>query len=164
MIEPQQFKIHVLDETLGDIRRRVADFPWHEMPDDGGRACGAKLDYMKELCDYWANHYDWRAQKAALNEFFLLKAPVGDIDIHFIHEKGSGPNPIPLSISISHGWPGSVAEFEDVIKPMTHPEKFGGDPALSFDVVAPSLPGFSNSGRRPVRGDRVGLRAHSITG
>ncbi|MGZ0187063.1 MAG: epoxide hydrolase family protein [Alphaproteobacteria bacterium] len=147
MSEPRQFQIHVPDETLDGIRRRVADFPWHEMPDDGGWAYGANLEYMKELCDYWINHYDWRAQEAGLNEFSQFKAPVDDIEIHFIHEKGSGPNPIPLLIS--HGWPGSVAEFVDVIKPLTHPEQFGGDPALSFDVVAPSLPGFGYSGRPP---------------
>jgi pimeloyl-ACP methyl ester carboxylesterase len=74
-------------------------------------------------------------------------APVDGINIHFIHEKGSGPNPIPLMIS--HGWPGSVAEFQQIIEPLTHPERHGLDPSLSFDVIAPSLPGFGYSGRPP---------------
>ena len=67
------------------------------------------------------------------------------LDIHYIHEKGSGPNPLPLLIS--HGWPGSVYEFMDVIEPLTHPERFGGKPEDSFDVIAPSLPGFAFSGK-----------------
>ncbi len=141
------FKIHVPDETLADIRARVSAFPWHEMPDDGGWDYGANLDYMKELCAYWLNDYDWRKHEAALHEFNHCKADVDGIDLHFIHEKGSGPNPTPLLIS--HGWPGSVHEFMDVIEPLAHPERFGGSEEDAFDVIAPSLPGFAWSGRPP---------------
>jgi microsomal epoxide hydrolase len=141
------FKIHVPDETLADIRARVAAFPWHEMPDDGGWEYGANLDYMKELCAYWVVEYDWRKHEAELNRFQHFKAPVDGIDLHFIREKGSGPNPIPLLIS--HGWPGSVHEFMDVIEPLAHPERFGGNVEDAFDVIAPSLPGFAWSGRPP---------------
>ena len=141
------FKIHVPDETLADIRARVAAFPWHEMPYDGGWEYGANLDYMKELCAYWVDEYDWRKREAELNHFQHFKAPVDGIDLHFIHQKGSGPNPIPLLIS--HGWPGSVHEFMDVIEPLAHPERFGGNVEDAFDVIAPSLPGFAWSGRPP---------------
>lgn len=141
------FKIHVPKETLVDIRARVAAFPWHEMPDDGGWEYGANLDYMKELCAYWVDEYDWRKHEAELNRFQHFKAPVDGIDLHFIREKGSGPNPMPLLIS--HGWPGSVHEFMDVIEPLAHPERFGGNVEDAFDVIAPSLPGFAWSGRPP---------------
>lgn len=143
----QPFCIEVPDETLNDILKRVAAYPWHEMPDDGGWDYGANLDYMKELCAYWVEEFDWRKQEAAINQFSHFKAPVDGIDLHFIHEKGSGPAPMPLLIS--HGWPGSVAEFREIIEPLAHPERFGGRTEDAFNVVAPSLPGFGFSGRPP---------------
>lgn len=141
------FEISVPDDTLAQIRARVEAFPWHEMPDDGGWGYGTNLDYMKELCAYWVTEFDWRKQEAALNRFSHYRAPVDGIDMHFIHEKGSGPSPMPLLIS--HGWPGSVAEFKELIEPLAHPERFGGDVSDAFDVIAPSLPGFAFSGRPP---------------
>jgi microsomal epoxide hydrolase len=141
------FRLDIPDATLDRIRARVADYPWHEMPDDGGWAYGANLEYMKEFCAYWVEEYDWRKHEAAINRFDHFKAPVDGIDIHFIHEKGSGPSPMPLIIS--HGWPGTVVEFLDVIEPLAHPERFGGDAKDAFDVIAPSLPGFGFSGRPP---------------
>jgi microsomal epoxide hydrolase len=143
----RRFVISVPDNTLAQIRARVAAFPWHEMPDDGGWQYGTNLDYMKELCAYWVEEFDWRRQEAALNRFSHYRAPVDGIDMHFIREKGSGPAPMPLLIS--HGWPGSVAEFNELIEPLAHPERFGGDVSDAFDVIAPSLPGFAFSGRPP---------------
>lgn len=145
MTEP--FRVDVCDATLAQIKERVAAFPWHEMPDDGGWDYGTNLDYMKGFCDYWVNDFDWRQHEATLNSFPQFKAQVGGIDLHFIHEKGSGPNPQPLIIS--HGWPGSVVEFLDFIDLLAHPEKHGGSVEDAFDVVAPSLPGFGFSGRPP---------------
>ena len=84
----QPFRIDVPDETLERIRARVAGYPWHEMPDDGGWEYGANLDYMKELCAYWVEAFDWRKQEAAINRFSHFTAPVNSIDLHFIHEKG----------------------------------------------------------------------------
>lgn len=139
------YRIDVSDETLADIHRRVAAFPWHEMPDDGGWAYGANLDYMKELCAYWLEGFDWRKQEAAINHFDHFTVPVDGIGMHFMHEKGSGPNPMPLLIS--HGWPGGVVEFLEVIEPLAHPERFGGRVEDAFHVIAPSLPGFGWSGR-----------------
>ena len=158
------FHIAVPDETLDRIRAKVAGYAWHEMPADGGWAYGTNLDYMKALCAYWLEDFDWRVQEAALNRFAQFTAPVGDIDIHFIHERGSGPAPLPLLIS--HGWPGSVVEFREIIEPLAHPERFGGSEADAFDVVAPSLPGFGFSGKpqRPM-GPRAmaGLFARLMT-
>jgi len=145
MIHP--FRIEVPDKVLDRIRARVAEYPWHEMPDDGGWAYGTNLDYMKELCAYWLDEYDWRTQEAAINGFSHFIAPVYGIDLHFIHEKGSGPAPMPLIIS--HGWPGSIVEFLDIIEPLAHPERFGGSADDAFDVITPSLPGFGFSGRPP---------------
>jgi microsomal epoxide hydrolase len=141
------FKIEVADEIIDAVRTRVAQFPWHEMPDDGGWEYGSNLDYMKELADYWVNDFDWRAQEARLNQFPHFKVEVDGIDMHFIHETGSGDNPTPLIIS--HGWPGTIVEFLEIIEPLAHPERFGGDINDAFTVVAPSLPGFGFSGRPP---------------
>ncbi len=147
MTSIQPFTLAVPDETLAEIRRRVADYPWHEMPDDGGWGYGTNLDYLKEFCAYWVEAYDWRKHEAAINRFDHFTAPVEGIDIHFIHEKGSGQAPMPLILS--HGWPGTVVEFLDFIEPLAHPERFGGDAKDAFDVIAPSLPGFGFSGRPP---------------
>ena len=148
MIHP--FRIDVPDKTLEKIRTQVADYPWHEMPDDGGWAYGTHLGYMKELCAYWVNEFDWRKQEAAINRFSHFIAPVQGIDLHFIQEKSDGPSPLPLIIS--HGWPGSIVEFLDIIQPLAHPQRFGGSEDDAFDVIVPSLPGFGFSGRpgRPI--------------
>jgi len=117
------------------------------MPDDGGWAYGANLPYMQELCAYWLEEYDWRLHETRLNEFPNYKASIDGFDVHFIHEKSSVSSAIPLIIT--HGWPGSVVEFLDVIEPLAHPQRFGGSEADAFHVVAPSLPGFGFSGRPP---------------
>jgi len=145
MASVQPFQIVIPDETLERIRTKVADYPWQEMPPLSGWAYGANLDYMKELCAYWLDEFDWRAQEAEINRFSHFTALVEGLDIHFIHEKGSGPTPRPLLIS--HGWPGSVVEFRNVIEPLAHPERFGGSESDAFDVIAPSLPGFGFSGK-----------------
>ena len=141
------YEINVPDETIEEIKSRVAAFPWHEMPDDGVWEYGTNLDYMKEFCDYWVTKYDWRKQEARINEFANFMTSVDNINIHFIHERGSGPNPKPLIIS--HGWPGTIVEFLDFIDLLAHPENHGGSVEDAFDVVAPSLPGFGFSGRPP---------------
>lgn len=144
-IEP--FSVNYSNESVELIKSRVAAFPWHEMPDDGGWQYGTNLDYMKEICDYWVTQFDWSKQESKINRFSHFITPIDGIDIHFIHEKGSGPNPKPLIIS--HGWPGTIVEFLDVIDILAHPEKYGGNVEDSFDVIAPSLPGFGFSSRPP---------------
>ena len=152
MTDLQPFRIKVPDRAIERIRARVAAYPWHEMPDDGGWDYGTNLAYMKALCAYWVEDFDWRKQEAALNRFPHFIAPVGGLDLHFIHEKGTranGGGSAPLPLLISHGWPGSIVEFLEVIGPLAHPERFGGRAEDAFDVVAPSLPGFGLSGRPP---------------
>jgi microsomal epoxide hydrolase len=105
---------------------------------------------MQRLCAYWVNQYDWRKWEAELNRFPQFIANAGGLDIHFYREDGSGSNPTPLILS--HGWPGSVAEFLDVIGPLSDPRRHGGDPRDAFHVVVPSLPGFGFSGPTRDRG------------
>ena len=148
MIRP--FKINISNKIIEDINTKVTKFPWHEMPDDGGWNYGTNLDYMKEISNYWVNKFNWRKTEEKINKFQNFKTNIDDIDIHFIHEKGSGSNPKPLLLS--HGWPGSILEFLHIIDQLAHPEKFGGKEEDAFDVVVPSLPGFGFSGRpsRPI--------------
>jgi len=112
---------------------------------DGGWQYGANWDYMKELAPYWTTRFDWRKAEEKLNRFPQFIARVEDFDIHFYHVRGRGPRPMPLILT--HGWPGSVVEFQDAIEPLTDPAKSGGSAADSFDVVIPSLPGFSFSSK-----------------
>jgi pimeloyl-ACP methyl ester carboxylesterase len=150
---PQKpFKIEIPQATLDAIRAKVRAYEWHEMPRgsglEGSWAYGANLDFMKDLCAYWTEKYDWRKWETELNKFPQFTAKIEDIDIHFYHVEGSTKRPLILS----HGWPGSVFEFLHVIEPLAHPEKFGGDAKDGFTVVVPSLPGYGFSGKpsRPI--------------
>jgi pimeloyl-ACP methyl ester carboxylesterase len=143
MIKP--FKINITDNELQEIYTKVKNYPWHEMPNDGGWKYGSNLDYMKEISSYWVKDFDWRKHEAKINKFSNFITVVGDIEIHFICEKGSGSNPTPLLLM--HGWPGSVVEFLHIIEKLAHPEKFGGSIEDAFDVIVPSLPGFGFSGK-----------------
>ena len=143
MIKP--FKLDIPDKVLQEIYTKVKNYPWHEMPDDGGWKYGSNLDYMKEISSYWVKDFDWRKHEAEINKFSNFTTVVDDIEMHFIHEKGSGSNPTPLLLM--HGWPGSVVEFLHIIEKLAHPEKFGGNIEDAFDVIVPSLPGFGFSGK-----------------
>jgi hypothetical protein len=108
------FKIDIPDKSLKEIYDKVKKYPWHEMPDDGGWKYGSNLDYMKKISNYWVNDFNWRKHEANINKFSNFITKVNNIDIHFIHEKGSGSNPTPLLLM--HGWPGSIVEFLDIIE------------------------------------------------
>ena len=148
------FTIDVPQKTLDAIAAKVRAYEWHEMPRDDGVeaswAYGANLDFMRELCAYWAEGYDWRGWETELNTYPQFIAPVDGIDLHFYHETGSGPAPKP--IILSHGWPGSVFEFLHIIDQLAHPERHGGSVHDAFTVVVPSLPGYGWSGKpkRPI--------------
>ena len=148
MIKP--FKVEIPEENLKSIYSKVQNYQWHEMPNDGGWEYGTNLDYMKEFTEYWTNKFDWRKTEKKINKFNNFKSKIDGMDIHFIHEKGSGSNPKPLLLS--HGWPGSIVEFLHIIDQLAHPEKFGGKKEDAFDVIVPSLPGFGFSARplRPI--------------
>ena len=142
---PQPFKIHIDDDVLMDLKKRLSNTRWPDEVPGAGWTYGTDLTYMKNLVSYWRDHFDWRKQEAELNHFQQFKVSLDQVDLHFIHEPGQGPNPIPLLIS--HGWPGSVVEFKRLIPMLTNPGRFGGDPHDSFTVVAPSLPGYTLSFR-----------------
>ena len=147
MTPPHSFTLDVSEKTIAEIKKRVAAFLWHEMPDDGGWEYGVNLNYMSEFCAYWVENFDWFKQQDAINRLYHFTTAVDEIDVHFIHEKGSGENANPLIVS--HGWPGSVVEFIDFIDLLAHPERHGGNIEDASDVVAPSLPGFIFSGHPP---------------
>ena len=139
------FKVNISDQIIKDIYDKVKKYPWHEMPNDGGWEYGTNLDYMKEISKYWVSEFDWRKHEKEINKFPNFITEIDNIDIHFIHEKGSGSKPMPLIIS--HGWPGTIVEFLHIIEKLAHPERFGGKEEDAFDVIVPSLPGFGFSGR-----------------
>ncbi|MBR7918456.1 epoxide hydrolase [Burkholderia vietnamiensis] len=134
------FNIEIPDHALADLRRRLRDTrvplltpaaPWQQ---------GVDGAWLRDLTEYWAERFDWRAAERALNRLPQFVADVGGQRVHFIHRRGAGPNPYPLVIT--HGWPGSVFEFDALIERLCDPAAFGGDPHDAFDVVVPSLPGF----------------------
>ena len=139
------FEINFTDVEIQNVKSKVASFPWHEMPKDGGWSFGTNIDYMKNLADYWTKEYDWKSQEVRLNQFPNYKTKVDDLDIHFIIKKSSSPKAIPLILI--HGWPGSIVEFLEIIDPLCEPEKYGNDNEVCFDIIAPSIPGFAFSGK-----------------
>src|SRR5436190_5673882 len=155
-VEP--FHIAVSDAVLADLRERLARTRFPDEIPGSGWTYGTELAYAKEFVAYWRERYDWRRHEAALNAFPQFRARVDDLGIHFNHVKVKGPKPFPLVIT--HGWPGSVAEFTKIIGPLTDPAAHGGDPADAFDVVCPSMPGygFSDHARAP------GMDAEKIAG
>ena len=118
------FKLNVSKDILQEINLKVKNYPWHEMPDDGGWEYGTNLEYMKEISNYWVNTFNWKKQEEEINKFSNYITVVDDIKIHYIVEKGSGLKSTP--ILLMHGWPGSVVEFLHIIQKLAHPEKFGG--------------------------------------
>lgn len=142
---PEPFRLHIRDEAIADLRERLARTRWPDEPPVAPWTTGTSVAYLKELADYWRSGFDWRAEEAKLNAFRQFTVPLAGIEVHFIHEEGKGPAPMPLLIS--HGWPGSVIEFARLIPMLADPARFGGDPADAFTVVAPSLPGYTLSFR-----------------
>ena len=137
------FEIHVEDSVLDDLIDRIRKTRWPGEIEDSGWDYGSNLQYVRELCEYWQNSFNWREQEAKLNEFANFKADVSGSELHFIYEKGKGPNPIPLVIT--HGWPSTFAEMVDIIPRLTDPGSYGGNSSDSFDVIVPSLPGYGYS-------------------
>lgn len=140
---PKPFQLNVPDAALDDLHDRLSRTRWPETPPLEPWSTGTSVAYLQELVGYWRDRFDWRAQEAALNRFRQFTVPLAGIDLHFIHEPGQGPSPLPLLLS--HGWPGSVVEFGRLLPLLTDPARFGGDPEDAFTVVAPSLPGYTLS-------------------
>ena len=140
----KDFKINVSDDQISNINLKIKNYPWSSIEDVEGWVNGTNKNYLKELCEYWVSEFDWKTHEKLINSFSNFKTNVDGIEIHFIKEIGSGKNPKPLLLM--HGWPGSIVEFLEIIKPLTHPEDFGGNPNEAFTVIVPSLPGFGFSG------------------
>ncbi len=139
------FNVNFNEKEISSIYRKIKDYPWNSIHDLEGWEHGTNKTYLKELCDYWINEFDWQKHEVEINKFQNFISNVDGIDIHFIKEKGTSPNSKPLLLM--HGWPGSVIEFLHIIEKLAHPEKFGGNEKDSFDVIIPSLPGFGFSGK-----------------
>ncbi len=143
-IEP--FVIGVDGVALDDLRDRLRRARWPEREPVGDWSQGVPLDYLRDLCGYWAGGYDWLAAEARLNQVPQFTTRIDGLDIHFLHVRSPHPGAVPLVMT--HGWPGSFLEFEGVLGPPAH----GGDPADAFDVVVPSLPGYGFSGKPSATG------------
>jgi microsomal epoxide hydrolase len=141
------FRIEVAQEVLDDLSARLARARLPGAPVNAGWDYGIEPGYLGRLLAHWRTGYDWRAAEARLNRLPQFIARVGDHRVHVIVERGSGADPLPLVLT--HGWPGSFVEFEAVIGPLAHPERFGGRVEDAFDVIVPSLPGYGWSAAPP---------------
>ena len=139
------FRANVSDDDLKDLRERLARTRWPDPQIVPDWSQGIPLEYVREVCEYWATSYDWRRAEGRLNSFDQVLVTIDGVDIHAIHAPSPEPNARPLILT--HGWPGSVFEFLDVIEPLRNPAAHGGDPADAFHVVCPSLPGYGFSGK-----------------
>jgi pimeloyl-ACP methyl ester carboxylesterase len=144
------FKIDVAPDVLTDLQQRLKNTRWSYQVEGTDWDAGTDLGYLKELVAYWRDTYDWRMHETALNQFAHFKTVVDDIGIHFIHERGKGPNPFP--IILTHGYPDSFFRFAKLIPMLIDPESFGGRAEDAFDVVVPDLPGYGFSDRPSKRG------------
>lgn len=147
MAELTPFKIDIADAELERIKGRIRDYEWFEEPIDSDWQYGCNQAYLRELCTYWLNEFDWRAAEAGINRFSQFKTDVDGIDIHFIRQPGSNQANDP--VIVLHGWPGSIVEYLEVIDRLAHPQRFGGEEADGRDVIVPSLVGYGFSGKPP---------------
>jgi pimeloyl-ACP methyl ester carboxylesterase len=145
--------IGVPNTVLDDLDRRLEATRWPGEIHGSDWDYGTSLGYVQELVGYWRSRFDWRAQERRINAFHHYKTMVDGLGIHFIHEQGHGPNPMPLIVT--HGWPGSFFEMYKIIPLLTDPGSHGGDPADAFDVVVPSMPGYGFSDHPMQRGIHV---------
>ncbi|WP_433243558.1 epoxide hydrolase family protein [Actinomadura nitritigenes] len=144
MAKINPFRIDIPQADLDDLHDRLARTRWPDELPGVGWSYGVPTAYARELAEYWCTGYDWRRHEAALNEHPQFTTEIDGQNIHFLHVRSPEPDALPLILT--HGWPGSVAEFMTVIGPLTDPRAHGGDPADAFHLVAPSLPGFGFSG------------------
>ena len=144
------FKIEVSDAALADLRDRLARTRWPDQIADAGWDYGSELASVRALCDYWRDGFDWRAQEAALNRWPQFTTDVDGERLHFIHAKSKHADAFPLLIT--HGWPGSVVEFQKILPLLTDPTVHGGREQDAFHVICPSMPGYGFSGPTHSRG------------
>ena len=139
----EKFTINIEEQKIFIICKKVKEYNWDAIVNLNDWEHGTNKSYLKNLCNYWVDKYDWRKYEKVLNSFSNFKTKVEDVEIHFIKEIGSGSN--PKTLLLMHGWPGSVFEFVNVIDQLAHPEKYGGLKEDGLTIIAPSLPGFGFS-------------------
>jgi pimeloyl-ACP methyl ester carboxylesterase len=139
------FRIQTSEAELADLRDRLRATRWPERQTVGDWSQGIPLDYVQELCRYWSEEYDWRRTESRINALPQFTTELDGLEIHYLHVRS--PHPGALPVVITHGWPGSIVEFLDVIGALADPVAHGGDAADSFDVVCPSLPGYGFSAK-----------------
>jgi pimeloyl-ACP methyl ester carboxylesterase len=136
------YAINVTDAALGDLRQRLVRARWPEPATVADWRQGVPVEWLRDLCGYWADSYDWRRLEARFNALPQFTTEIDGVDVHFLHLRSPHPDAVPLLLT--HGWPGSVVEFLDVLQPLADPAPYGGD---AFHAVCPSLPGFGFSGK-----------------
>jgi pimeloyl-ACP methyl ester carboxylesterase len=139
------FRVHVPEEQITDLRRRIRETRWPDKETVNDRSQGGQLAKMQEIVEYWGSHYDWGKPEAKLNALPQFVTTIDGLDIHFIHVRAKYPDALP--VVITHGWPGSVIEQIKTIDPLTDPTAHGGSAEDTFDVVIPSMPGYGFSGK-----------------
>jgi pimeloyl-ACP methyl ester carboxylesterase len=144
------FTVHVPEEDLADLRRRIAATRWPERETVADASQGVQLATMQQLASYWGTDYDWRQGEAKLNSYPQFITEIDGLPIHFIHVRSEQDNALPLIVT--HGWPGSVLEQLKIIEPLTHPTAYGASASDAFDLVIPSLPGYGFSGKPTTTG------------
>ena len=137
------FVLDIPEPAIDDLRARLARTRFPDQAPGAPWTYGTDVGYLRGLIEHWRTGFDWRAQEARLNAWPQFKVALHGIDVHYLQVEGKGPAPMPLLLS--HGWPGSVFEFLELIARLTDPARFGGDPADAFTVVVPSLPGYGLS-------------------
>jgi pimeloyl-ACP methyl ester carboxylesterase len=137
------FVIRTPEAALDDLRRRLANTRWPDEETVGDWSQGVPLAYMRELCRYWAEEYDWRATESRLNGLPQFRTRIDGLGVHFLHVRSPHANALPLIMT--HGWPGSIVEFLKVISPLTDPTSHGGAADDAFHLICPSLPGYGYS-------------------
>ncbi|WP_116364346.1 alpha/beta fold hydrolase [Parahaliea mediterranea] len=147
------FRIAIDDAVIDDLHARLDATRWPDAQTVPDWSQGIPLDYVREVANYWRHDYDWRERERALNQWPQFISPIDGLDIHYIHARSPHEGALPLIIT--HGWPGSVVEFNKVIAPLTDPVAHGGKASDAFHVVAPSLPGYGFSGKPSSAGTGV---------
>ncbi|MDJ0866561.1 MAG: alpha/beta fold hydrolase [Myxococcota bacterium] len=150
----QPFRIETGDDEIDDLRRRLRATRWPNAEPVSDWSQGIPLAYVQEVCAYWAEKYDWRAREERLNAFPQFRTPIDGLGIHFVHVRSPHEDALPLVVT--HGWPGSIVEFQKVIGPLSDPTRHGGDARDAFHVVCPSLPGYGFSDKPAETGWGVG--------
>ena len=146
----ERFSIQIPEDVLIDLKYRLDHIRWPDQLENVAWERGTEKGYLQSLVSYWSEQYDWRAQEAELNRLPQFRCTVDGVDVHFIHEHGRGPNPLP--IILTHGWPDSFIRYKKMIPLLADPARYGGDPNDAFDVIVPSIPGFGFSGKPTVGG------------